>query len=75
MDKNFDRGGDSEYNYNTYMEPLYITKIVKVGTSLGIVIPINYLDATGLQRGDQVFLAVREDLGLIIKKVDLKVIS
>lgn len=75
MDSEFDAGGDSNYNYYTYMEPLKITKIVKVGTSLGVVLPINYLEATGLKRGDQVFLAVREDLSIEIKKVDIKIIA
>lgn len=75
MDSKFDGGRDTNYNDNTYMEPLKITKIVKVGTSLGIVLPIKYLEATGLKRGDQVFLAVCKDLSINIKKVDTKIIS
>lgn len=39
------------------MENLYIKKIVRHGTSLGIVIPIELLRALGLQRGDSVVVA------------------
>lgn len=75
MDKNFDGGGDTDYNDYTYMEPLKITKIVKVGTSLGVVLPINYLEATGLKRGDQVYVTVDLDDQIRLTKVYLPVIS
>ena len=36
------------------MENVYITKVIKTGNSLSVVIPVAYLRAYGLQRGDQV---------------------
>lgn len=70
-----DGGRDIEYHYNTTMEKLRITKVVKVGTSNGIIIPIEVLRAVGLERGDQVFVAVREDLSVQIIKNTFKIIS
>lgn len=57
------------------MEPLKITKIIKIGTSLGVVLPLNYLDATGLQRGDQVYVHVDGTDQIRITKVYNKIIT
>lgn len=57
------------------MEPLRITKVLRVGDSLGIIIPKDILNVTNLKRGDQVFIAVREDLSIQIIKNTLTIIS
>lgn len=75
MENYLHEGGDIEYYINYNMEPLKITKIIRVGDSLGIIIPKELLESTALKRGDQVFLAVREDLSLQIIKNTLKIIT
>ncbi len=50
------------------MALLKITRIIRVGSSLGIIIPKVYLDAVNLKRGDDVFLAVCEDKEIRIIK-------
>lgn len=57
------------------MEQLRVTKVVKVGSSLAVIVPKALLCAVDLQRGDQVSLAVRGDLSLEIKKLNIKTIS
>lgn len=52
----------------------YITKIVRVGTSLGVVIPKEFLTAYKLQRGDQVvFVCVDDDIVGIAKLQEVKI--
>lgn len=70
-----DGGPDIEYYTSYNMETLRITKVIRVGDSLGIIIPKEVLKATALERGDQVFVAVREDLSIQIIKNTLKIIS
>ena len=43
------------------MEPIYLTKVLKIGNSLGIVIPLDVLKAVGLRRGD---LVMFKDFGV-----------
>lgn len=59
-----------EYNYYNSMEELYITKIVKVGTSKAVVIPTNVLDGLGWRRGDRVVFTFAADNQLIVKRLD-----
>lgn len=40
------------YNYNNYMETIYMTKLVKIGTSHGVIIPTEILNGYHWQRGD-----------------------
>lgn len=75
MDSRLGTGRDIYYNDCNYMEPLRITKIVKVGSSLGVIVPVCLLEATNLKRGDQVNLAVGHDNVICIKKVDIKIIT
>lgn len=49
-----DNGRGLLYTYDKYMDKSRYTKLVKVGTSLGIVIPKPILDAYRLQRGDPI---------------------
>lgn len=39
------------------MENLYFTKVIKVGTSLGIIIPKNILTGIEWKRGDMIIFA------------------
>lgn len=61
---------DREYNYYNSMEELYITKIVKVGTSKAVVIPTNVLEGLGWQRGDRVIFTFAGDDQLIVRKLN-----
>lgn len=62
-------GRGIEYHYSNDMEKVIITKIIKTGNSLCIVIPSSILSAVGFKRGDQVvFGIIREDT-IAIRKV------
>lgn len=50
------------------MEPFLISKITKVGTSLGIVLPVNVLRAYKWQRGDFIIFGFSDDEQLILKR-------
>lgn len=52
------------------MEELYLTKIVRIGTSKGIIVPTNILDGLNWKRGDRVVFTFGYDDTLIVKKVD-----
>lgn len=56
-------------NYNNYMERLYTTKIVKIGSSAGVVIPKEILAACMLERGDQVSFGVISGPTLIMRQI------
>lgn len=51
------------------MQNYTITKIIRIGTSLGVVLPKNILTALTLQRGDQVVFGAGEYDTLIIRKI------
>ena len=51
------------------MEYIRTSKIMRVGTSNAIVIPIEILRTLSMQRGDQVVFGVYEDDTIIIKKI------
>lgn len=75
MDNSLDVGRDIHYYISYNMEPLKITKIIRVGASLGIIIPKTILDAVDLKRGDQIFVVVREDMSVQLIKNKIKTIS
>ncbi len=52
------------------MENIYTTKIIKIGTSKGVVIPLDILNALNWQRGDSVIFTLAADDHLIIKKLN-----
>lgn len=56
------------------MEPIRITKVIKVGTSYGLVIPLALLESANLKRGDQVTLVANIDNSINIKKVTNQII-
>lgn len=57
------------YTYNKYMQYIRTSKIMRVGTSLSIVIPVEILRALKMERGDQVVFGVYDDNTIIIKKI------
>ena len=46
-----------------------ITKLIKVGDSLGVIIPKNILEALKWERGDQIVFGIYDEQNIIIKKV------
>lgn len=65
----FDRGWVYPYNDYNDMENIQITKIIKTGTSLCVVIPKNIRDALKMERGDQVVFGILDDQSLVIRKL------
>jgi len=51
------------------MEIVRITKVIKTGNSLCIVIPKEILIALSLQRGDQVIFGIYDDHSLVVRKL------
>jgi antitoxin component of MazEF toxin-antitoxin module len=51
------------------MERLIITRIIKTGNSLCVVLPKNILHALKLERGDQVVFGILDDQSLVIHKL------
>lgn len=51
------------------METFYTTKIVKIGSSLGLVIPRQIIAAMMLERGDQVIFSVISGPTLVVKQL------
>lgn len=70
MEKSLGDTRDREYNNNYSMDNLYTTKVIKVGTSKAIIIPVNVLSGLGWLRGDRVIMTFGYDDSLIIKKLD-----
>lgn len=52
------------------METFYTTKVIRVGTSKAVVIPVPVLTGLGWERGDNVIFTLGYDDTLIIKKID-----
>lgn len=61
-----------EYNDEHYMETINLTKIIKTGTSLCAVIPVNILKALNWQRGDVLVFTNFTDDSLTLKRVSDK---
>lgn len=57
--------------YNDYhdMEQIRITKIIRNGTSLSVVIPKEILQALKIQRGDQVAFSILNERSIVISKI------
>ena len=51
------------------MEQIRITKVIRTGTSLCVVIPKEILQALKIQRGDQVAFGIYDFNSLIIRKI------
>lgn len=57
------------YNYITNMEDIYVTKIVRVGSSNAVVIPSNILKANKWERGDHIVFTFAGLECLILKRL------
>lgn len=57
------------YNNYNYMINVQITKIVKVGTSLGVIVPINILRDLQILRGDQVAFSIAAGDVICLRKI------
>lgn len=51
------------------MERLLTTKIIKIGSSLGLVLPKDILGGMGLDRGDQVIFSVIAGPTLVVRQL------
>jgi len=65
----FDVGGALEYNDYYYMESVFITKILKIGTSHGVVIPAEVLRGYHWQRGDFLIFGFAGNEQLYLKRL------
>lgn len=70
MEKSLEGSRDIYYNNNYNMDNIITAKIIKVGSSKAIVIPVNVLSGLGWERGDNVIFTFGFDDTLIIKKLD-----
>lgn len=61
-----------EYNYYINMENVDITKVVKVGTSLGIIIPKHILTSCEIQRGDHIVFGLFTEGQFFVRKLTEK---
>lgn len=52
------------------METVRITKVIKTGNSLGVVIPKELLTALNLLRGDQVLFGIYNQNSIVIRKLE-----
>lgn len=56
--------------YNCYnMDTLRISKVTRVGNSLGIVIPVEIIRGLNIKRGDQVVFGVYNGNNIVIKRL------
>lgn len=62
-------GGRLGYNYYYNMQTIFISKIIKVGTSVGIVIPVEILSGLKWQRGDFVIFGFAGTEQVFIKRL------
>lgn len=51
------------------MDEVRIQRVIKVGTSLAVVLPVNVCRALCIQRGDRVAFGVFEDNTLVVRKL------
>lgn len=70
-----DGGLGYDYNDNNDMEPIRITKIIRTGTSLCVVVPKEVLRAHKLERGDQVILRPLSENAFMVSKITSEEIS
>ena len=68
----FDTGGGISYTYDKYMQSIFITKLSKQGTSLGVVIPVEILNAYHWQRGDVLVFGFAGEEQLFLKRLSDK---
>ena len=59
-----------EYTTHKYMEQLYITKLVRVGTSTAVVVPKHILKLNNWERGDYIVFTFAGFESLILKRLN-----
>lgn len=57
------------YTYITYMQTIFITKLAKQGSSLGIIIPRPILNAYNWQRGDVMVFGFHGNEQLFLRRM------
>ena len=57
------------YTDNTDMISLYTAKVIKNGTSLAVVIPVNILRELKIDRGDTIAFAIAEGDIIMMRKI------
>lgn len=62
-------GPGTRYYYYQFMDSLYLCKVQPMGTSLGVVIPVDILRALCIERGDRMAFAIYEDNVICIRKL------
>jgi len=65
-------GPDWGYNYVMSIQTLKITKLARVGTSYGVVIPKSFAREFKWQRGDLLVMAFPSDDTLVIRRLSDK---
>jgi antitoxin component of MazEF toxin-antitoxin module len=51
------------------MQNLYTSKVVRIGTAIGVIIPVDICRALDIQRGDLIAYAVYQDGQFICRKL------
>jgi hypothetical protein len=59
------------YNHFNNVEKFKITKLVRVGTSLGIIIPEAIRDTVGWKRGDMIALSLHSQKYMRARKIHI----
>jgi len=59
------------YNYYNNMENVNITKVIKVGTSLGIIIPKQLLTDLNILRGDHVVFGLFSEGQFFVRRLSV----
>lgn len=63
-------GGRGIVYYNSYnMQIMYISKVLKIGNSLGLVVPIEILRAHKIERGDTVVFGFAGNGQIFFRKI------
>lgn len=73
-----DGGRGGLYTNSTNMQNVYITKVIKTGNSLSVVIPKPFLKAYNLERGDQIVFGQLDENYIALHKLtarDLQIIN
>ena len=65
-----DTGGGFVYTYYNTMGTAYITKLCKIGTSQGVIIPKNILNAYHWQRGDFLIFGFSSDDQIFVRRLN-----
>lgn len=65
----FDRGWGRVYTNDYNMENIKVGKVIKVGTSLAVVVPAALARAMNLERGDQIVYAIFSENQFVVRRL------